>query len=291
MNAIPNSSSDAEKPMSVRAFGLLHIYIKAGGYVPTSQIVQEYSEGRDAIRTALAELVTHGFVEVEQFRVGNQWSTKYKLLGAQISMAGGFPGPLTEEQLGITNDLTTSDYLLNTLTDTYINKDSAPEDISKLRLVSKMEKEKEEISNSPIQVGWPRNLGIQTHRNLKSEDNWTTRDLATEFSSIAYSEGFADPGSIPGSEVARIINRLVSDGLTRFQILQLIRKFFWVNNWPGRPNPRSLWASFMNFAYSWKDTVEVSSTGLEDDYEFDMVAHQAKMLRLLEGQPPPLSAP
>jgi hypothetical protein len=269
--------------LSLRAFGLLNFYVRSGGYIPTNKVILEFSEGRDAIRTALAELVTHGLVEVEQYQVGNQWSTSYQLRKGLVLDPVGFSGSLTEGQLTITNDLSTSTNQLNTITTMITNKAEESEDISKLRLVSKKEKEKEKITSSPIQVGWPKQLGIQSHRSSKSEDDWTTQDLATEFSFIAYSEGFADPGSIPGNEVARIINRLVSDGLTRYQILQLIRKFFWVNNWPGRRNPRSLWASFMSFAYSWKDTVEVNSNRSEDKFEFDMEAHQAKMLRLLDG--------
>jgi hypothetical protein len=97
---------------------------------------------------------------------------------------------------------------------------------------------------------------------------------------IAYDEGFASV-PIPGDEVGKIMNKLFSDGLTRYQILKLIRKFFVTNIWPGQSHPRSLWASFMQFAYKWKDAVDKEPVNYAHSPE--MLKHQEKMLKLLES--------
>ena len=123
-------------------------------------------------------------------------------------------------------------------------------------------------------------IGDPNHRSNKPEVEWTTKDLVTEFMHIAYEEGFASV-PIPGDEVGKIMNKLFSDGLTRYQILQLIRKFFVTNIWPSMIHPRSLWASFMSFAYKWKDAVDKEPV----NYRFspEVLEHQKKMLKLLES--------
>jgi hypothetical protein len=97
---------------------------------------------------------------------------------------------------------------------------------------------------------------------------------------IAYEKGFASV-SIPGDEVGKIMNKLFSDGLTRYQILQLIRKFFLTNIWPSKVHPRSLWASFMSFAYEWKNTVNKEPVNYALSPE--ALKHQQKMLKLLQS--------
>jgi hypothetical protein len=123
-------------------------------------------------------------------------------------------------------------------------------------------------------------IGSPNHRSNKPEVDWTTKDLVTEFMHIAYEGGFTSV-AIPGDEVGKIMNRLFADGLTRYQILQLIRKFFVTNNWPGKIHPRSLWASFLSFAYEWKGTVDTEPVSYDPSPE--LLAHQKKMLKLLEN--------
>ena len=83
--------------ISLRAIGLLAQYETAGRYIPSAQVAQSFSEGRDAVRTALAELVTHGYVNAEQYRVGSQWSTKYTLNRSATDPPVGFSGLLTDK--------------------------------------------------------------------------------------------------------------------------------------------------------------------------------------------------
>ena len=109
--------------------------------IPSNQVAREFKEGRDAIRTALAELVLHGYVEKERYRVGTQWSTKYSLVDSPGSPRGGFSGSLTTVELispssTTTSDLTTRDISLTTINN-LLNKENNDEINSKLRLVSK----------------------------------------------------------------------------------------------------------------------------------------------------------
>jgi hypothetical protein len=282
-----NASQVNSVPLSLRAIGLLHIYRDAGRALPAHEVMAFVREGRDAIRAAMKELEDAGLIELNKFQINGQWRTEVQLVQTPFSTqvtGNGFSGPLSEDPLLTISDLTTStsDYQLDI--DTYTNKKS------KLRLVKeKKEKKVVEKSKSPDSESLSgisvHRLGIDqigspNHRSNKPEVDWTTKDLVTEFMHIAYEGGFTSV-AIPGDEVGKIMNRLFADGLTRYQILQLIRKYFVTNIWPSKIHPRSLWASFMQFAYQWKDTVDKEPVSYALSPE--ALKHQKKMLKLLES--------
>lgn len=272
--------------LSLRAIGLLHLYRDAGRALPAHEVTALVREGRDAIRAAMKELEEAGLIKFHKFQINGQWRTEVQLVQKPFSQeitGNGFSGPLSEDPLLTTSDITTStnDYSLDI--DTYTNKKS------KLRLVKEEKKKKEEksiVTESDFLPGISIHrlgidpIGAPNHRSNKPEVEWTTKDLVTEFMHIAYEEGFASV-PIPGDEVGKIMNKLFSDGLTRYQILQLIRKFFVTNIWPSMIHPRSLWASFMSFAYKWKDAVDKEPVNYRLSPE--LLEHQKKMLKLLES--------
>jgi hypothetical protein len=89
-----NQIPEINTQISLRAIGLLAHYHAAGAYVPTAVVAKSFAEGRDAIRKALGELVDHGYVNVERYRVGSQWSTKYSLAVSTSDPPVGLSGPL-----------------------------------------------------------------------------------------------------------------------------------------------------------------------------------------------------
>lgn len=286
-----NTPEDNSVLLSLRAIGLLHFYRDAGRALPANEVTALVKEGRDAIRAAMKELEEAGLIKSHKFQINGQWRTEVQLVQKPFSQeitGNGFSGPLPEDPLLTTSDITTRDITTSTNDysldiDTYTNKKS------KLRLVKEEKKKEEEksiVTESDFLPGISiHRLGIDpigdpNHRSNKPEVEWTTKDLVTEFMHIAYEEGFASV-PIPGDEVGKIMNKLFSDGLTRYQILQLIRKFFVTNIWPSMIHPRSLWASFMSFAYKWKDAVDKEPV----NYRFspELLEHQKKMLKLLES--------
>jgi hypothetical protein len=277
--------------LSLRAIGLLRFYRDTGRALPANEVAAFVKEGRDAIRAAMKELEDAGLIKFHKFQINGQWRTEVQLVQKPFSQeitGNGFSGPLPEDPLLTTSDITTSDISTSTNDysldiDTYTNKKS------KLRLVKEEKKKKEEKTITKESDFLPgislHRLGIDpigdpNHRSNKPEDKWTTKDLVTEFMHIAYDRGFASV-SIPGDEVGKIMNKLFSDGLTRYQILKLIRKFFLTNIWPSKIHPRSLWASFMQFAYEWKDTVDKEPVSYALSPE--ALKHQKKMLKLLQS--------
>lgn len=286
-----NTPEDNSVLLSLRAIGLLHFYRDAGRALPAHEVTALVREGRDAIRAAMKELEEAGLIKSHKFQINGQWRTEVQLVQKPFSQeitGNGFSGPLPEDPLLTTSDITTSDITTSTNDysldiDTYTNKKS------KLRLVKEEKKKEEEksiVTESDFLPGISiHRLGIDpigdpNHRSNKPEVEWTTKDLVTEFMHIAYEEGFASV-PIPGDEVGKIMNKLFSDGLTRYQILQLIRKFFVTNIWPSMIHPRSLWASFMSFAYKWKDAVDKEPVNYRLSPE--LLEHQKKMLKLLES--------
>lgn len=286
-----NTPEDNSVLLSLRAIGLLHFYRDAGRALPAHEVTALVREGRDAIRAAMKELEEAGLIKSHKFQINGQWRTEVQLVQKPFSQeitGNGFSGPLPEDPLLTTSDITTSDITTSTNDysldiDTYTNKKS------KLRLVKEEKKKEEEksiVTESDFLPGISiHRLGIDpigdpNHRSNKPEVEWTTKDLVTEFMHIANEEGFASV-PIPGDEVGKIMNKLFSDGLTRYQILQLIRKFFVTNIWPSMIHPRSLWASFMSFAYKWKDAVDKEPVNYRLSPE--LLEHQKKMLKLLES--------
>lgn len=286
-----NTPEDNSVLLSLRAIGLLRFYRDTGRALPANEVAAFVKEGRDAIRAAMKELEDAGLIKSHKFQINGQWRTEVQLVQKPFSQeitGNGFSGPLPEDPLLTTSDITTSDISTSTNyysldIDTYTNKKS------KLRLVKEEKKKEEEKTITKESDFLPgisvHRLGIDpigdpNHRSNKPEVEWTTKDLVTEFMHIAYDRGFASV-SIPGDEVGKIMNKLFSDGLTRYQILKLIRKFFLTNIWPSKIHPRSLWASFMQFAYKWKDTVDKEPVNYALSPE--ALKHQKKMLKLLQS--------
>jgi len=284
-----NTPKDNSVQLSLRALGLLQFYRDAGRALPANEVAPLVKEGRDAIRAAMKELIDAGLIEFHKFQINGQWRTEVQLVQKPFSQQlteNGFSGSLLEDPLLTTSDITTSDITTST-NDYSLNIDTYTNKKSKLRLVKEEKKNEEEKSIVPESDFLPgisvHRLGVDpigdpNHRSKKPEVEWTTKDLVTEFMHIAYDEGFASV-PIPGDEVGKIMNKLFSDGLTRYQILKLIRKFFVTNIWPGQSHPRSLWASFMQFAYKWKDAVDKEPVNYAHSPE--MLKHQEKMLKFL----------
>jgi hypothetical protein len=155
-------------------------------------------------------------------------------------------------------------------------------------LVREGKKMKNQDKQSPITIGWPKKSTFAPHRNDKPEQEWSTKDLAAEFAATAYREGLAEPGTIPGDEVGRIINTLVKSGFTRYQILQLIKNYFWHIKMWGYGLKITLWANFMGYAYKFKNRVDTEPPRDNYDNEYfkseEFLARQARMLKLLKPE-------
>ena len=122
-----------------------------------------------------------------------------------------------------------------------------------------------------------------THRSEIAEENWSTRHLVQEFSSLL---GQNIPNSLTTqmnvSELSSWINKKVGQGVTRPQMLKAIRMFF--------DDPRNLnnagigvpiWRRFIAYYQSVEGLVTREETKVymtEED-----LAHQRKMIKLLGG--------
>lgn len=131
-----------------------------------------------------------------------------------------------------------------------------------------------------ITVGWPSKANLTASRLDKPVEDWSTRDLAAYFASRAYEEGFAYPGSIPGDQMGRIINKLVKDGLTRYQVHQLMERYFEDLRMRGRAMNLSLWGNFMSYAYKLQNTVKKAPPREVEYLDEVMLRKQAEFLAM-----------
>lgn len=120
-----------------------------------------------------------------------------------------------------------------------------------------------------------------THRSNKPEEDWSTKDLVSEFASLLSTSSAGHfTMQINTRSLALWINEQVGKGATRQQMLSAIRMFF--------EDPRSLhdagtglpiWRRFI----ARYQVLEGKAIEEKPDYEVNK-AHQEKMLKLLGGK-------
>jgi hypothetical protein len=80
--------------LSLRAKGLMAMYVSLGEVPASNEVVKIVSEGRDAIRKAMSELTRFGYIEKVHYQTGyGHWQTLYRFTGAWKTGAG-FSGRL-----------------------------------------------------------------------------------------------------------------------------------------------------------------------------------------------------
>jgi hypothetical protein len=123
------------------------------------------------------------------------------------------------------------------------------------------------------------------NRSHKPESEWATKDLVAEFASLLNKSDARDvPMQINTQQLAIWINKMVSEGVTRQQMLLAIRMFF--------EDPRNLndagvgvqiWRRFIAYyptAHGLVTREELPASYVDEEFK----AQQDKMLRLLGGK-------
>lgn len=298
--------------LSLRSRGIWGLYMSHGRVLKTSEVYNLVSEGRDAIRKAVRELIDLGYLKEHRYQDHNgQWA--YELQVAQAWFTGdGFSGHL---QYG-----TASSYSTNSLSTLIELTNVSSNNVSGVPPEEVIIESKEEY----VMVNWPGfddepeqpkskkaqeeefgvigNLDLRDkkeilkakykktkfeavpasmRRNERPEELWTTDDLLGEFYELTRKTAPNTPSQVNGKNLATWINRQVSEGVKRIAILKAMRAFFndpRLTKDPGVGNP--YWRRFISYyptvhgIYSREDEL----TYTDDEFE----AHQARMIKLLE---------
>jgi hypothetical protein len=291
--------------LSLRAKGIWGLYMAYGRALSAAEIYPLVPEGRDAVRKAVRELVAAGYVSETSFRNKNgQWAYELDITQAWITR-DGFSGTLLYGTASIANSLNTLVELTNVSSPNVSGV--PPEDVEEYVEMSwpgfedepKVTKAKIDDTDTgaigkltdPVDKKELRKLKYKKTsfeavpesmlRHDRPESEWTTQDLVAEFYALAREVSGGSPSQINGRSLATWINQRVGEGTPRSGLLKALRAFF--------KDPRltkdvgigqPLWRRFI----AYYPTVHgIYSRDTEVEYaDGDFLAHQAKMLRLLE---------
>jgi len=289
-----------DSKLSLRAKGIWALYMAAGKALSAAEIYPLVPEGRDAVRKAVRELISAGYVSETSFRTENgQWS--YQLQVTQAWFTGdGFSGTLL---YGTANKLITTSTLVELTNVSSPNVSGEPEEeeefvempwpgfdnpetdsTDEVGVVGKLTDpiDKKEMRKLKYKKTSFEAVPASMRRNERPEAEWTTQDLVAEFYELTREHGKGAPSQVNGKGLASWINLQVGQGVPRKALLRALRAFFsdprLVRD-PGVGQP--FWRRFIAY-YPTVHGLFANDTEVEyaDD---DFVAHQAKMLKLLEG--------
>jgi hypothetical protein len=289
--------------LSLRARGLFAYYVEVGRVLSADEMSASVPEGRDAIRNAMAELKLHRYIKAVRHQDNSgQWRTTLKFTD------DGLSGVLYIDRGTMTNtntsDISTSDKGIDTVTNVTVSIGAAPQTEKGTEMGWSMfedstdPKSKKKVLDTEddsgavgkvntLKVGGARRKKTKVELEARNrinvpEEEWTTGDLVAEFYDLYMEIHNGAPNQVNGQHLITWINKRVGEGVQRIHILKGIRMFFGdarVVADPGLGLP--MYQRFM----SYYGTIhgKVSRVDEPIGLDEDTLAHQEKMLKLLEG--------
>lgn len=290
--------------LSLRARGLFAYYVEVGRVLSAEEMSASVPEGRDAIRNAMSELKFHRYIKAVRHQDNSgQWRTTLKFTD------DGFSGVLYigSDTVTSTSDLSTSSKDIDTVTNVTVSIGAAPQkgkgevamgwpglgdnttpEKPKRKVVLDTEDDSGSIGKvSTLKVGGARPKKTKVEKESRDrinvpEEDWTTGELVAEFYDMYMKIHAGAPNQVNGKHLITWINRLVGQGVARISILKGMRMFF--------DDPRMLndigvglpvYQRFMKYYGTVHGIVSrvAESTQLDED----TLAHQEKLLKMLEG--------
>ena len=291
--------------LSLRARGLYSYYVEVGRVLSSEEMSASVPEGRDAIRNAMNELKFHKYIKAVRYQDNSgQWRTLLKFTDDVVS------GILYIDSGTVTNT-NTSDMSTSTNIDTVTNVtvsigaapqkekgglmmawpelgDSPTPEKPKRKFVLDTEDDSGAIGKvSSLKVGGARKKKTTVERESRNrinipEEEWIARDLCAEFYDLLSTLNTSAPNQMSAKHLATWINKRIGEGVPAVAILKGMRMFF--------ADPRMfhdigvglpIYQRFMKYYGTIHGIVNrvAESSALDED----TLAHQEKLLKLLEG--------
>lgn len=300
--------------LSLRARGIWALFIAANRVLSVAEIYDQAPEGRDAIRNSLRELVDAGYLTEERTRTrGGHFAHQYLVTRPWKSVHGksGHLHICTEEHLLAINTSTSDNSsnglveLTNVSSTTPSGKPDEKEEFVEMSwpgFEDEVKPKKSRIDDSdtgsigkitdPIDKAEMRKQKYKKVqfaavpesmlRTERPEEEWTTADLVAEFYDLTHKHADGAPSQVNGAQLSTWINQQVGKGVPRAGILRAMRAFFndpRLIREPGVGKP--FWRRFVAF-YPTVHGLYAKEKNI-DYADDDFIAHQNKMLKLLEG--------
>lgn len=290
--------------LSLRARGLFAYYVEVGRVLSAEEMSASVPEGRDAIRNAMSELKFHRYIKAVRHQDNSgQWRTALKFTD------DGFSGVLYigSDTVTSTSDISTSDLNIDTVTNVTVSIGAAPQkekgkvamgwpglgdnttpEKPKRQIVLETEDDSGSIGKvNTLKVGGARPKKTKVEREARNrinipEEDWIARDLCAEFYDLLAKVNNGAPNQMNAKHLATWINKRIGEGVPAISILKGMRMFF--------EDPRMfhdigvglpIYQRFMKYYGTIHGIVSqvAESTKLDED----TLAHQEKLLKMLEG--------
>ena len=239
-----------DSKLSLRARGIWGIYMSEGKALSASEVYPLVPEGRDAVRKAIRELISAGYVSEVSFRNPNgQWAYQLQVTQAWIT-GDGFSGTLL---YGTASKLKANSTLveLTNVSSTNVSGEPEKEEFVEMPWPGFDDPEEPKAKKPRIDDSDTGAIGKLTDpvdkaemrrqkykrvqfaavpesmlRSEREEDQWTTQDIVAEFYDLTRKHADGAPSQVNGAQLSTWINQQVGKGEPRIGILRAIRAFF-----------------------------------------------------------------
>jgi hypothetical protein len=281
--------------LSLRARSLFYYFAEKGRVISADELrkSQDFSEGRDALQSAINELKDLKYVKSVRVQNNGQWIARLKFTEEAkklISTDNGFSGHLYIDNYIVTSDITTS---TNIVKDTNVSLTIGAAPLKEEAVVWKEEEDEVvgtigKIEDRQAKLNAKYKKPVKAQRTSRDrintpEELWSTTDLIAEFYDLVEKVAPNTSSQVNNKYLATWINKQVGEGTQRYEVLKAMRMFF--------ADPRNLndlgigkplWQRFFSYYPTIQGIVKKPEQPTYSTDKFK--AHQEKMMRLLEGE-------
>jgi hypothetical protein len=308
--------SDTDPRLSLRARGLYRFFVEVGRVIPAQELADSAAvpEGLHSIESAMKELKTFHYIKSVKYQAKGttQWRTLLKFTDETLNL---YVPEFADKRISpVLSTVSTNSYSdmssssnIDTVTNVTVSIGAAPQkgkgviemawpgleenttpEKPKRKMILETDDDSGAIGKvSSLKVGGARPKKTKVESAAKNrintpEEDWSTNDLCAEFYDLLISVNNGAPNQMNAKHLATWINKRVGEGVERNSILKGIRMFF--------NDPRQfhdigiglpIYQRFMRYYGTIHGTVsQVAESPRLDE---DTLAHQKKLLKLLEG--------
>jgi hypothetical protein len=295
--------------LSLRARSLFYYFAEKGRVFSADDLKksEEFSEGRDVLQAAINELKDLRYIKSVRLQNNGQWIARLKFTDEAKKLLSTVPS--FSGHLYIDNYITTSTSDISTRANIVNNPNglltigAAPQEGEEMgwnldgdEETPKAKRGLEEpiagtvgkIEDRQARLNAKYKKPVKAQRDSRNrintpEELWSTTDLIAEFYDLVEKAAPNTSSQVNNKYLATWINKQVSEGTQRYELLKAMRMFF--------ADPRNLndlgigkplWQRFFSYYPTIQGVVKKPEQPTYSTDKFK--AHQEKMMRLLEGE-------
>jgi len=296
--------------LSLRARSLFYYFAEKGRVFSADDLKksEEFSEGRDVLQAAINELKDLRYIKSVRLQNNGQWIARLKFTDEAKKLLSTVPS--FSGHLYIDNYITTSTSDISTSTNIVNNPNGlltmgAQAPLKENEMSWNLDGEEEtpkakrgeeetiagiigKVDDRQTRLNAKYKKPVKAQRSSRNrintpEELWSTTDLIAEFYDLVEKSAPNTSHQVNGKYLSTWINKELSEGTQRYEILKAMRMFF--------ADPRNLndlgigkplWQRFFSYYPTIQGVVKKPEKPTYSTDKFK--AHQEKMMRLLEGE-------